>query len=123
MRVGDAVLVVQPPQQVPQVVHYRLGHLGAVGVERVHAEGRLVAVREAEDRHAQLVAVSEAHGAEVVAAQLDGVGPAGGSRVAVWPCWLLVGVRPRGACRRVFDLRTVDELPVKAQVKADTIVA
>lgn len=63
--VWDAVLVIDPPQQVTQAVHDGLGHLGGVIVEGVHAEGGLCPVREAQKRH--LVAVGEAHWVNIVA--------------------------------------------------------
>lgn len=52
VRVRHAVLGIQTPQQVTQAVHDRLGYLGAVAVEGVHADGRLGGMREAQERHA-----------------------------------------------------------------------
>lgn len=60
--------MVQPSQQVPQAVHDGLGHLVALSMERVHAERWLGGVGEAQEWHAHLVAVGEAHGAGVIAA-------------------------------------------------------
>lgn len=64
LRVGvwDAIGSVGPSQQVPQAVHEGRSHLGALGVEGVHAEGWL---REAHQWKADLVAIGEAYGADV----------------------------------------------------------
>lgn len=51
----------------------------------------------------------------------------GGSWVTLWACedllLLMVALWPWGSWRRVLDIRSVDQLPVKAQVQADTVVA
>lgn len=74
------------------------------------------------------MAVAEAYGGDVAAAQRDGVGPVGRRLVAIRALedrllLVVVGLRPRGGRLRILDIGSVDQIPVKAQVQADTVVA